>query len=72
MARFSVEDGLRKKGYITEEQLLEARAILKSPDSQGKKMEEILIEYKFVTEEQLLEITALRSGYSIINLKDYK
>ena len=72
MARFSVEDGLRKKGYITEEQLLEARAILKNPDSQGKKMEEILIEYKFVTEEQLLEITALRSGYSIINLKDYK
>ena len=72
MARLSVEDGLKRKGYISEEQLLEARAILKTPENTGKKIEDILIEYKFVTEEQLLEVTALRSGYGIINLKDYK
>ena len=72
MARFSVEDGLVKKGYITEEQLYEARAILKAPENSGKKIEEVLIAYNFVTEEQLLEVTALRSGYSVINLKDYK
>lgn len=72
MARLSVEDGLKRKGYISDEQLLEARAILKTPENTGKKIEDILIEYKFVTEEQLLEVTALRSGYGIINLKDYK
>lgn len=72
MARFSVEDGLKRKGYITEEQLAEAYKILKSPENMGKKIEEVLIAYSFVTEEQLLEVIALRSGYGVINLKDYK
>lgn len=72
MARLSVEDSLRKKGYITEEQLLEANKKLKEPENSGKKLEDILVEYKYVTDEQMLDVIALRSGYSVINLKDYK
>ena len=44
VARLSVEDGLKRKGYISDEQLLEARAILKTPENTGKKIEDILIE----------------------------
>ena len=72
MARLSVEDSLRRKGYITEEQLLEANKKLKEPENSGKKLEDILVEYKYVTDEQMLDVIALRSGYSVINLKDYK
>lgn len=72
MARLSVEDSLRKKGYITEEQLLEANKKLKEPENSGKKLEDILVDYKYVTDEQMLDVIALRSGYSVINLKDYK
>ena len=72
MARLSVEDSLRRKGYITEEQLLEANKKLKEPENSGKKLEDILVDYKYVTDEQMLDVIALRSGYSVINLKDYK
>ena len=72
MARLSVEDSLRRKGYITEEQLLEANKKLKEPENSGKKLEDILVEYKYITDEQMLDVIALRSGYSVINLKDYK
>ena len=72
MARLSVEDSLRRKGYITEEQLLEANKKLKEPENSGKKLEDILVAYKYVTDEQMLDVIALRSGYSVINLKDYK
>lgn len=72
MARLSVEDSLRRKGYITEEQLLEANKKLKEPENSGKKLEDILVAYKYVTDEQMLDVIALRSGYGVINLKDYK
>ena len=72
MARLSIEDSLRRKGYITEEQLLEANKKLKEPENSGKKLEDILVDYKYVTDEQMLDVIALRSGYSVINLKDYK
>ena len=72
MARLSVEDSLRRKGYITEEQLLEANQRLKEPENVGKKLEDILVAYKYVTDEQMLDVIALRSGYGVINLKDYK
>lgn len=72
MARLSVEDSLRRKGYITEEQLLEANNKLKEPENSGKKLEDILVAYKYVTDEQMLDVIALRSGYGVINLKDYK